>query len=136
MTPENMTIDELAASGIESSDPICRELCKRLSGTSGHRHHIDESGAIGRTVRDIKDHIDKIVIRFLDGAYLVIEGEVYDGDVDFTIGRALIKSEMFDCELLTPAEVAEWKQAQAAEKERRDAATIDRLRRELAELEK
>ncbi len=133
--PENLTIDELLSSLAQSTDPTAAEVAKRMTGSRWAAEHCDELGARGRTVQEIKEHGESIVVRFTDGAYLVIDTEVFDGTVEFCIGRILMKSERFELGMMPQEEraayVAEQDAKAAALREKR----IEQVRRELAELE-
>jgi len=106
-----------------------------MTGSRWAAEHCDEIGSRGRTVQEIKEHGESIVVQFTDGAYLVIDTEVFDGTVDFCIGRILMKSERFELSMMPPEEraayVAEQDAKAAAYKEKR----IEQVRRELAALE-
>lgn len=132
---ENMTIDELLAELAQSSDQNAVEISRRMSGSRYGNQSCDKFGARGRTVHEIKEHGESVVVRFTDGAYIVIDTEVYDGVVEFCVGRPLINSERFYLNMMSPEESADYaaqkKAAEEAEKEHR----IERLRRELEKLE-
>jgi len=133
--PENLTVDELLSCLAHSTDPIAAEVAKRMTGSRWAAEYCDEVGSRGRTVQEIKEYGESIVVRFTDGAYLVIDTEVFDGTVDFCIGRTLLKSERFELSMMPPEErtayVAEQNANAAALREKR----IEQVRRELAELE-
>ena len=137
MIPENMTMDELVDQGIESRDPILSEICKRLSGrirgTLEHAHNVQVAG---RTIRSLKEDGNMILLTFTDGTYFVIEAEAFNDDVDFSMGRQLMRNELYRYNLMTPAEAHIYRDEQAAEEAARKARRLESLRKELAELEK
>ena len=137
MIPENMTMDELVDQGIESRDPILSEICKRLSGrirgTLEHAHNVQVAG---RTIRSLKEDGNMILLTFTDGTYFVIEAEAFNDDVDFSMGRKLIRNELYHYNLMTTAEAQIYRDEQAALEAERKAKRLESLRKELAELEK
>ena len=137
MIPENMTMDELVDQGIESRDPILSEICKRLSGrirgTLEHAHNVQVAG---RTIRSLKEDGNMILLTFTDGTYFVIEAEAFNDDVDFSMGRKLIRNELYRYNLMTAAEAQIYRDEQAALEAERKAKRLESLRKELAELEK
>ena len=137
MIPENMTIDELIAEGRDSTNPILFEICRRLSGTrAGTPEAAHNAAVIGRTIRSIKEDGNIILLNFTDGTYFVIEAEAFNDDVDFSMGRKLLRSELFYHNLLSPAEAQIYRDEQAAQETERKAKRLEQLRKELAELEK
>ena len=137
MTPENMTMDELIAEGRESTNPTLHEICRRLSGTrAGTPEAAHNAAVIGRTIRSIKEDGNIILLNFTDGTYFVIEAEAFNDDVDFSMGRKLLRSELFYHNLLSPAEAQIYRDEQAAQETERKAKRLEQLRKELAELEK
>ena len=137
MIPENMTMDELVDQGIESRDPILSEICKRLSGrirgTLEHAHNVQVAG---RTIRSLKEDGNMILLTFTDGTYFVIEAEAFNDDVDFSMGRKLIRNELYHYNLMTTAEAQIYRDEQATLEAERKAKRLESLRKELAELEK
>ena len=137
MTPENMTMDELIAEGLNSINPALREICRRLSGTcAGTPEAAHNATVSGRTVRAIQEDGDMILLIFTDGSYFVIEAEAFNDDVDFTMGRKLLRSELYYHNLMSPAETQIYRDEQAALETERKAKRLEQLRKELAELEK
>ena len=137
MIPENMTIDELIAEGRDSTNPILFEICRRLSGTrAGTPEAAHNAAVIGRIIRSIKEDGNIILLNFTDGTYFVIEAEAFNDDVDFSMGRKLLRSELFYHNLLSPAEAQIYRDEQAAQETERKAKRLEQLRKELAELEK
>ena len=137
MTPENMTMDELIAEGRESANPILFEICRRLSGTrAGTPEAAHNAAVIGRTIRSIKEDGNIILLNFTDGTYFVIEAEAFNDDVDFSMGRKLLRSELYRYNLMTQAEAQIYRDEQAALEAERKAKRLESLRKELAELEK
>ena len=136
MTPENMTIDELIAEGLNSINPALREICNRLSGTrAGAPASAHNAAVSGRTVRAIKEDGNMILLSFTDGTYFVIEAEAFNDDVDFSMGRQLLRSELYRYNLMTAAEAQIYSDEQAAQETERKAKRLEALRKELAELE-
>ena len=137
MLAENMTMDELVAQGIDSRDTILFEICKRLSGrirgTLEHAHNVQVAG---RTIHSIKEDGDMILLRFTDGTYFVIEAQAFNDDVDFSMGRQLLRDELYRYNLMTPAEAQIYRDEQAALETEHKAKRLEQLRKELAELEK
>ena len=137
MLAENMTMDELVAQGIDSRDPILFEICKRLSGTcAGTPESAHNATVSGRTMHSIKEDGDMILLIFTDGSYFVIEAQAFNDDVDFSMGRKLLRNELFYHNLLSPAEAQIYRDEQAALEAERKAKRLEQLRKELAELEK
>ena len=137
MIPENMTIDELIVEGRESTNPTLHEICRRLSGTrAGTPEAAHNAAVIGRTIRSIKEDGNMILLIFTDGSYFVIEAEAFNDDVGFSMGRKLLRSELFYHNLLSPAEAQIYRDDQAALETERKAKRLEQLRKELAELEK
>ena len=137
MIPENMTMDELVAQGIDSRDPILFEICKRLSGTrAGTPEAAHNATVSGRTMHSIKEDGDMVLLVFTDGSYFVIEAQAFNDDVDFSMGRKLLRNELFYHNLLSPAEAQIYRDEQAALEAERKAKRLEQLRKELAELEK
>ena len=137
MIPENMTIDELIVEGRESTNPTLHEICRRLSGTGvGTPEAAHNAAVIGRTIRSIKEDGDMILLNFTDGTYFVIEAEAFNDDVDFSMGRRLLRSELYRYNLMTQAEAQIYRDEQAALEAERKAKRLESLRKELAELEK
>ena len=137
MIPENMTMDELIAEGRESANPILFEICRRLSGTSAGTPEAAHNATVsGRTVRAIKEDGNMILLSFTDGTYFVIEAEAFNDDVDFSMGRQLLRSELYRYNLMTQAEAQIYRDEQAALEAERKAKRLESLRKELAELEK
>ena len=136
MTPENMTMDELVAQGVNSNDPILFEICQRLSGRRlGPREETHTAQVAGRTMHSIKEDGDMILLIFMDGTYFVIEAEAFNDDVDFSMGRQLLRSELYRYNLMTAAEAQIYRDEQAAQETERKAKRLEALRKELAELE-
>ena len=136
MTPENMTMDELIAAGRESTNPILFEICRRLSGTSVGTPEAAHIAAVsGRTIRSIKEDGDMILLSFTDGTYFVIQAEAFNDDVDFSMGRKLMRHELYRYNLMTPAEAQIYRDEQAAQETERKAKRLEALRKELAHLE-
>ena len=136
MIQENMTMDELIAEGRDSTNPILFEICRRLSGTRAGTPEAAHNAAVsGRTVRAIKEDGDMVLLIFTDGTYFVIEAEAFNDDVDFSMGRKLLRSELFYHNLLSPAEAQIYRDEQAALEAERKAKRLESLRKELAELE-
>ena len=137
MITENMTMDELIAEGLNSINPALREICRRLSGTcAGTPEAAHNATVSGRTVRAIQEDGDMILLIFTDGSYFVIEAEAFNDDVDFTMGRKLLRSELYYHNLMSPAETQIYRDEQAALETERKAKRLEQLRKELAELEK
>jgi hypothetical protein len=137
MTPENMTMDELVLIGSQSIDPILLEMCKRLHGRRlGPQEETHTAQVAGRTMRSIKEDGNMILLIFTDGSYLVIEAEVFNDDVGFSMGRKLLRSELYYHNLMSPAETQIYRDEQAALETERKAKRLEQLRKELAELEK
>lgn len=137
MTPENMTMYELIAEGRESTNPTLFEICRRLSGTrAGTPEAAHNATVSGRTVRAIQEDGDMILLIFTDGTYFVIEAEAFNDDVYFSMGRQLMRNELYRYNLMTPAEAQIYRNEQAALETELKAKRLDQLRRELAELEK
>ena len=137
MLAENMTMDELVAQGIDSRDPILFEICKRLSGTrAGTPEAAHNATVSGRTMHSIKEDGDMVLLVFTDGSYFVIEAQAFNDDVDFSMGRKLLRNELFYHNLLSPAEAQIYRDEQAALEAERKAKRLESLRKELAELEK
>ena len=136
MLAENMTMDELVLIGRQSFDPILLEICKRLSGTcAGTPEAAHNATVSGRTMHSIKEDGDMILLIFTDGSYFVIEAEAFNDDVGFSMGRKLLRSELFYHNLLSPAEAQIYRDDQAALETERKAKRLEQLRKELAELE-
>ena len=137
MTPENMTMDELIAEGRESTNPTLFEICRRLSGTrAGTPEAAHNAMVSGRTVRAIEEDGNMILLYFTDGTYFVIEAAAFNDDVDFSMGRKLIRNELYHYNLMTTAEAQIYRDEQAALEAERKAKRLESLRKELAELEK
>ena len=137
MIPENMTMDELIVEGINSSNPVLNELSNRLSGKGdGVPDTLYASSAVGRTIRSLKEDGNMILLTFTDGTYFVIEAEAFNDDVDFSMGRQLMRNELYRYNLMTPAEAQIYRDEQAAQETERKAKRLEQLRKELAELEK
>ena len=133
---QNMTLDELIAEGRDSINPTLREICRRLSGTCvGTPEAAYTATVSGRTVRAIQEDGDMVLIKFTDGGYFVIEAEAFNDDVDFSMGRQLLRSELYRYNLMTPAEAQIYRDEQAALETERKAKRLEALRKELAELE-
>ena len=136
MTPENMTMDELIAEGLNSINPALREICRRLSGTCAGTPEAAHNAAVsGRTVRAIEEDGNMILLSFTDGTYFVIEAEAFNDDVDFSMGRQLMRNELYRYGLMTPAEAQIYRDEQTADEAARKARRLESLRKELAELE-
>ena len=137
MTPENMTMDELVLIGSQSIDPILLEMCKRLHGRRlGPQEETHTAQVAGRTIHSIKEDGDMILLRFTDGTYFVIEAQAFNDDVDFSMGRQLLRDELYRYNLMTPAEAQIYRDEQAALETEHKAKRLEQLRKELAELEK
>ena len=137
MIPENMTMDELIAEGKGSPNLLLHEICNRLSGTRAAPPEAAHNATVaGRTVRAIKEDGDMVLLIFTDGTYFVIEAEAFNDDVDFTMGRKLLRSELYYHNLMSPAETQIYRDEQAALETERKAKRLEQLRKELAELEK
>ena len=137
MIQENMTMDELIAEGRDSTNPILFEICRRLSGTRAGTPEAAHNAAVsGRTVRAIKEDGDMVLLIFTDGTYFVIEAEAFNDDVDFSMGRKLMRNELYRYNLMTLAEAQIYRDERAAEEAARKARRLESLRKELAELEK
>lgn len=137
MIQENMTMDELIAEGQDSTNPILFEICRRLSGTrAGTPEAAHNATVSGRTIRAITEDGNMILLSFTDGTYFVIEAQAFNDGVDFSMGRELLRSELFYHNLLSPAEAQIYRDEQAAQETERKAKRLEQLRKELAELEK
>ncbi len=137
MTPEKMTMDELVAQGIDSPHPILFEICRRLSGTrAGTREAAHNATVSGRTIRAIKEDGDIVLLIFTDGSYFVIQAEAFNDGVDFSMGRKLMRRELYLYNLMPAAEAQIYRDEQAALETERKAKRLEQLRKELAELEK
>ena len=136
MIAKNMTMDELIAEGRESPNPMLYEICMRLSGARASppesAHIVDGAG---RTLRAIKEDGNMILLTFTDGTYFVIEAEAFNDDVDFSMGRKLMRNELYRYNLMTPAEAQIYRDEQAALETERKDKRLEALRKELAELE-
>ncbi len=136
MTPENCTLDELIEWGLHSPYPVLQELCKRLTGHGAcTTEALAAPHAIGRTIRAIEERGDTVLLKFTDGGYFVIDGDVDCGEVEFTMGRKLLRSELYRYNLMSPAEAQIYRDEQAAQAAEQKAARLEKLRKELAELE-
>ena len=136
MTTENMTMDELIAEGRDSTNPILFEICRRLSGTHlGTPESAHNAVVSGRTVRAIQQDGDMILLRFTDGTYFVIEAQAFNDDVDFSMGRQLMRNELYRYNLMTAAEAQIYRDEQSALEMERRAKRLESLRKELADLE-
>ena len=136
MIPENMTMDELIAEGLNSINPALREICRRVSGTCVGTPEAAHNAAVsGRTVRAIEEDGNMILLSFTDGTYFVIEAEAFNDDVDFSMGRKLMRHELYRYNLMTPAEAQIYRDEQAALEMERRAKRLESLRKELADLE-
>ena len=136
MIPENMTMDELIAEGLNSINSALREICGRLSGTCVRTPEAAHNAAVsGRTVRAIEEDGNMILLSFTDGTYFVIEAEAFNDDVDFSMGRQLMRDELYRYGLMTPAEAQIYRDEQSAAEMERKAKRLESLRKELAELE-
>jgi len=134
MTPENMTLNELLWEAIQSQDPFAREIARRMkSPQSGGACNLLSSK--GRTVLDVVERDESIIVKFTDGAYLVIDAEIDIDTVCFSIGRELIKSERFDLRLLSEPEFSQYLAEESARQEQVKAHEIETLKKKLAELE-
>ena len=136
MIPENMTMDELIADGLNSINPALRAICRRISGTCAGTPEAAHNAAVSdRAVRAIKEDGNMILLSFTDGTYFVIEAEAFNDDVCFSMGRKLLRSELYYHNLMTLAEAQVYRDEQAAQETERKAKRLEALRKELAELE-
>ena len=136
MIPENMTMDELIAEGRESTNQLLYEICNRLFGTRAGTPEAAHNAAVsGRTIRSIKEDGDMVLLIFTDGTYFVIEAQAFNDDVDFSMGRQLMRNELYRYGLMTPAEAQIYRDEQTAHEAARKARRLESLRKELAELE-
>ena len=132
-----MTTDELVLIGSQSTDPILLEMCRRLYGHgAGNPESACIASVAGRTIRSIKEDGDMVLLIFTDGTYFVIEAKAFNDDVDFSMGRKLLRSELYYHNLMTPAEAQVYRDEQASLETERKAKRLESLRKELAELEK
>ena len=134
MTPENMTLDELLVEAALSKDPVAHEIARRMK-SSQYGGVCNPLSSKGRTVLDVVERDESIIVKFTDGCYLVIDAEIDIDTVCFSIGRELIKSERFDLRLLSEPEFSQYLAEESARQEQVKAHEIETLKKKLAELE-